>query len=400
MARRYLSRRSFLRGTAGIALSLPALEAMGESAKPPMRLICIGLHLGLHGPAFFPKQAGSQYELTPLLRPLESHRRHFTVFSNLEHAGVGKGHPATVNFLTGTDKPKSRKQASLDQVAAATVGKQTRFASLQLEAQANQQKGRHLSWAPGGIALPQESDPRAVFDRLFKPVSGAARQSLANAKSVLDHVLEDARGLQSQLGAADRAKLDEYLAAIRDVEADLQKAERLDSGLGGKVGAAPEIAIPDGRRLGVREGSRVMMQLAALAFQADLTRVVTLRLPGEEHALSHHGQKRNKVRQLVELQSGYMTEVAEFLKRLQSMQEPAGSLLDHTIVLLGSGMGNASTHSTKDLPILVAGGGFRHGRHVRFGNQAPPLANLYVTLLRQMGLPVERFANSHGAMNV
>lgn len=400
----HLDRRTFLRG-AGVGVSLPMLDAMlpvaraarRSASESPTRMLCVGLHLGLHGPAFYPKQAGRNYETTTLLAPIDAFRDDFTVFSGLDHPGVGKGHPATVNFLTGAANPKKRKLASLDQVAAQAVRSETRFASLQLEARnAGSQKGRYLSWAKGGVPLPQENDPRALFDKLFKrPADGKqAKESLSDARSILDHVLEDAHDLQSRLGTADREKLDEYLSAVREVEREIQQAEKWAGQPGAK--AASDVEIPGGR-LSTVQGLRVMYRLIALAFQSDLTRVATLRIPGEQHPLSHHGQKANKVKSLVKLQQGYMTELAGLLKHLKSTTDGDGTLLDHTMVLYGSGMGNAAAHSTRNLPILLAGGGFRHGGHQKFGGKRkPPLANLYVTMLQRMGLEVGKFSSSRG----
>ncbi|MGY8769650.1 MAG: DUF1552 domain-containing protein [Pirellulales bacterium] len=401
-----LNRRLFLRG-AGVSVAVPMLEAMipsqrtaaAEAIKQPMRMICVGLHLGVHTPSFFPGQAGRGYKMTPLLKAIEPYRNEFTVFSGLDHAGVGKGHPATVNYLTGVDNPRQRKQISLDQVAARAVGSQTRFASLQLEARANNQKGRPLSWAPGGIPLPLVSNPQAVFDRLFRQPKDVdkLKESLTDASSILDHITEDANDLQRKLGKADSGKIDEYLAAIRQVELDIEKAE--------KFADRPfhdfedELNIPN-TQLSVTQNSQIMYHLTALAFQADLTRVMTFRVPAENHALSHHGKQQAKVNAFVNLQKRYMTEFAGLLKQLKSRPDGEGTLLDNTMVLFGSGMGNASIHSTRNLPILLAGGGFKHGQHLRLtGKEKRPLSNLYVSMLRRMGINVSRFSRSNGSMD-
>ena len=402
-----LDRRTFLRG-AGMSMALPMMEAMvpagraaaAQAAQQPMRMLCIGMHLGVHAPAFFPKQAGANYTPPTLLKPLNEFRKDFTVFSNLDHAGVGKGHPATVNYLTGVENPRRRKQVSLDQVAARAVGSQTRFASLQLEAKSGNQKGRNLSWGRGGVPLPLVANPRLVFDRLFsRPQDTEKRkEALADAHSILDHVLEDARDLQRKLGTADREKLDEYMSAIREVEREIQKAEKF---VDQPVGAiASDLEIPINAKLSVTQNSRLMYHLITLAFQADLTRVVTFRIPGENHAVSHHGKKRNKIKAFVAIQRRYMTELARLLQQLKATSDVDGTLLDHTMVLFGSGMGNASIHSTRKLPVLLAGGGFRHGRHLSFaGKRKRPLCDLYVTMLQRMGADVGKFSNSRGSMN-
>jgi len=389
-----------------MGLALPMLDAMlpvgraaAKTVAEPMRMLCIGASLGFYAPAFFPKQTGNRYVASTLLQPLERMRKKFTVFSGLDHPGVAKGHPATVNYLTGVANPRKRKQISLDQIAANAVGSQTRFASLQLEASGRSRtKGQQLSFAEGGIPLPLSSSPRLLFDELFS--GGRRKNSLAAAKSVLDHVLEDANKLQRRLGKRDNEKLDEYLSAIRTVEKDLEKAEQAKQPNKSVLDLANRIEIPDAPVRGVAENTRLMCQLITLAFQADLTRVVTLRLPGENHAASHHGQKPNKVRQFVNIQLGYMNEFARMLEYMQSVKSQGGSLLDRTMVMIGSGMGNSSNHSTRNLPILVAGGGFRHGHHLSFaGNQKPPLSDLYVTMLQQMGIETDQFSSSRSSMN-
>lgn len=405
-----LNRRAILRGGA-TAISLPFLDAMvpiGRAAESviqtaqPKRLLCIGVHLGFYPPAFFPQKSGTDYVAPTLLKPVDHLRKHFTVFSGLDHPGVGKGHPATVNYLTGVARPDKRRQMSMDQVAARAVGGETRFSSLQLESRNGNQKGRFLSWAEGGVPLPFLSDPRIVFDKLFgenqtSPVQ--RRKSLRNAESVLDHVLEDARRLKLQLGAQDNSQLDQYLSAIRDVEREIERAERfIDQPVSS---LARKLNIPNaGTPLSITQSTRLMLQLTALAFQADLTRVVTLRVPGENHAVSHHGKKQAKVNAYVSLQKGYIQQFADFLKYMNETDNVETSLLNQSMVLLGSGMGNSSNHSTRNLPLLLAGGGLRHGRHISFeGSNKQPLSNLFVTLLQQMGLETDRFSSSRSSMN-
>lgn len=400
----HLDRRLFLRG-ASVSLALPMMEAMlptgalAAAARSPKRMLCVGVHLGFYGPQFFPKQIGKGYTTPALLKPIEDFRQDFTVFSGLDHAkAAGRGHPATVNFLTGFGDPKKRKQMSMDQVAARAVGGETRFASLQLECGSNKQKGRHLSWAKGGTPLPLESNPKAVFDRLFAAAMPAAerKQLLADQRSILDHVLVDAHDLQRKLGKADQEKLDEYLSAIREVERSIQKEETF----GDRTAVAPsDLVIPRGKQSLV-QNSRTMYQLTTLAFQADLTRVVTLRIAGEKHASSHHGKKNGNVKAYVENQKRYVTELARALKQLKTTQDANGPLLDNTMVLFGSGLGNSASHSTKNLPILLAGGGLKHGRHLKFAGKAKkPLSNLYVTMLQQMGIKTEKFSQSRGSLN-
>ena len=396
----HIDRRHLLRGL-GVGIALPHLDVMETQAatanKKPCRLVCIGTHLGFHAPAFFPKATGASYKMPQLLKPMEPLRKQFTVFSGLDHPGVGKGHPRTVNYLTGVGDPKKRKQMSIDQVAANHTGPFTRFRSVNLQAKkAGTQKGQHLAFGPGGLPIPQSSNHQQVFDQLFKSTTRpkVARQSISDAKSVLDHVMEDARDLERVVSDADRNKLDEYMTSIREVEKELERASRfVDSPLT----LQQKIEIPEDAKVNMNQGTRLMLKLIGLALQSDLTRVATLRIPGEKHSLSHHGRKAAKVRGLVQTQLGYTTEVALFLKALSEQKEPGGTMLDNTLVLLGSGMGNAATHSTANLPILLAGGGLKHGTHRR---GSVPLSNLFVTMLRRMGVQTDRFSNSRGSVAI
>lgn len=394
-----LSRRTFLRGTAAAAITLPWLEAMGApaAAKQPVRLFCIGMHFGFHPEAFFPKQAGGDYKTPELLEPLANQRRQFSVFSGLDHPNVGKGHPATVNYLTGVEKPNQRRQHSLDQAAAEKIGKQTRIHSLQLAASRTAGKGGNISWGRGGVALPQEPSPRAVFDQLFgakakASVTPEAKAAIDEDRSILDHVLEDTKSLQSKLGAGDRTRLDEYLTAIREVEQDLAKMKEL--GFKPTDINASESDFAGGN--GENDSYRLMLKLVALAFKTDTTRVATLHCPNNFHALTHHGKKKGKINSLIASQKFFVSELARFLEDLNSTKEAGGSVLDNTLVLLGGGMGNASIHSTRNLPILLAGGGLKHGQHHKANR---PLGDLYVTMLRRLGVETDRFSTSRGNLN-
>lgn len=394
-----LSRRTFLRGTAAVTLSLPWLDAMGAPAagQQPVRLFCIGMHFGFHPDAFFPKQAGGNYQLPELLEPLANYRKLFTVFSGMDHPNVGKGHPATVNYLTGVEKPNQKKQHSLDQAAAEKIGKQTRIHSLQLAATRTAGKGGNISWGKGGVALPQEPSPREVFDRLFgakakASVSPEAQAALDEDRSILDHVLEDAKTLQNKLGAGDRARLDEYLTAIREVESDLAKLKEL----GYKPSDVPTNEAEFTGGGSENDCCRLMLKLVALAFKTDATRVATLHCPNNFHALTHHGKKKDKIKSLIKAQKSFVSEFAKLLDELSTAKDANGPLIDNTLLLLGGGMGNASIHSTRNLPILLAGGGLKHGSHLKANR---PLGDLYVTMLRRMGVETDRFSTSRGNMN-
>lgn len=393
-----LPRRTFLRGAAA-ALCLPWLDAMGATpaGNQPVRLVCVGMHFGFHPEAFFPKQAGTDYKLPELLQPLGSQRQRFTVFSNIDHPSIGKGHPATVNYLTGVEKPAQRRQHSLDQAAADVVGKRTRIHSLQMAAGRTAGKGGNISWGKGGVALPQEASPRELFDQLFgkkakQSVSPEAQAALDDDRSILDHVLEDAKTLQGKLGGGDRARLDEYLTAIREVEQDLAKLQ--------EAGFDPSAVTVDESEFnrGGNEADifRVMLKLTALAFKTDSTRIATIHCPNNFHALTHHGKKKNKIQQLITSQQVFVKEFAKLMQDLAETREANGSLLDNSLLLLGGGMGNASIHSTKNLPILLAGGGLKHGRHIKANR---PLGDLFVTILQRMGVETSKFSTSRGNMN-
>lgn len=394
-----LSRRTFLQGSAAVAISLPWLDAMGApaSSSQPVRLFCIGMHFGFHPDAFFPKEGGADYRLPELLAPLASHRQKFTVFSGMDHPNVGKGHPATVNYLTGVEQPEKRRQHSLDQEAAEKLGRQTRIHSLQLAATRTAGKGGNISWGKGGVALPQQPSPRELFDQLFgakakASVTPEAKAALDDDRSILDHVLEDAKSLQNKLGSGDKARLDEYLTAIREVESELVKLKEFGFNPA-EVGASESEFGGGGSEV---DCYRLMLKLVALAFKTDSTRVATLHCPNNFHALTHHGKKKGKIKSLIESQKAFVSEFATFLSELSNAKDAAGPLLDNTLVLLGGGMGNASIHSTRNLPILLAGGGLKHGRHIQANR---PLGDLFVTMLRRLGLPADRFSTSRGNLN-
>lgn len=394
-----LSRRTFLRGTAAAAITLPWLEAMGApvSGSQPVRLFCIGMHFGFHPDAFFPKQAGANYQLPELLQPLANHRQQFSVFSGMDHPNVGKGHPATVNYLTGVEKPNQARQHSLDQAAAEKIGKQTRIHSLQLAATRTAGKGGNISWGKGGVALPQEPSARAVFDQLFgakakASVTPEAKAAIDEDRSILDHVLEDTKSLQNKLGAGDRARLDEYLTAIREVEQDLAKVKELGFNPTDLVASEADFAGGGSEN----DSYRLMLKLVALAFKTDATRIATLHCPNNFHALTHHGKKKGKINSLIASQKFFVSELAKFLNELSATKDAGGSLLDNSLILLGGGMGNASIHSTRNLPILLAGGGLKHGQHHKANR---PLGDLYVTMLRRLGVETDRFSTSRGNLN-
>lgn len=412
-----LNRRTFLRA-AGVSLALPWLEALaprGVSAAaggPPRRLVCICTPLGLHAPFFFPQQPGKDYELSPYLGVIKEYRSDFTVISGLSHPEVGPTHDSGSSFLTGAMHPERRggfrNTISLDQLAAEHVGEETRFATLPLACE-----GFGLSWTRSGAPVPADAYPTAVFTRLFldgRPEEVAAQaRRLSDGQSILDSVRDKARKLQPVLGAADRDKLDEYFTSVRELERSLAVAEKWAQRPKPKVNAQPPQPNNNGADLVGK--SQVWFDLMHLALQTDSSRLITLMLLGTSfvppiagvslghHDLSHHGKDPNKIEQLKKVELALMATFRDFLRKLKETREDGVSLLDRTAVFFSSNLGNAATHAVKNLPVVLAGGGFRHGQHLAFDpNNPPPLSNLYVSLLHRLGIQADRFATSTGPL--
>ncbi|MFO0868779.1 MAG: DUF1552 domain-containing protein [Pirellulales bacterium] len=415
---RHAARRRFLRA-AGVTLALPLLDRFvprlraGERpAPPPRRLVCICTPLGVHAPYFFPEQTGEGYTASPYLEPIDEFRQQYTIISGLAHPDVGSSHDSLYSFLTAAPHPEIRggfrNSISLDQLAAEQLGGRTRFSSLSLSAE-----GFGLSWTRSGALVPPDIFPAQVFGRLFlegRPEEVQAQtRRLRDGQSILDTVREQARGLRPQLGQRDREKVDEYFTSVRELEQRLVTAEEWSRR------PKPHVAVPPPQNnmnpADLIGKTRLMFDLVHLALQTDSTRLVTLLLLGTSlvppipgvslghHDLSHHGQDPQKIAQLRAVELEKMKTVHELLRKLRDTREQEDSLLDRTMVFFGSNLGNASNHSSKNLPVLLAGGGFRHGQHLAFDPaQAPPLSNLYVSLLQRLGLDIERFGTSTGTL--
>ena len=414
-----LDRRTFLRGT-GVTLALPLLDAMlptftraAEPVRPRRRMVLIDLGFGLHAPNLFPEKAGKDYELTPYLEVIREFREQFTIISGTSHPDVDGGHHAAKSFLTAAPKPTSasfKNSISLDQLVAEKIGLETRFASLTLSMMA----GRGLSYSRSGVELPSESRPSQLFARLFlegKPDEKQRQmQRLKDGQSVMDAVLENARRMQQRLGGRDRDKLDQYFTAVRSAEQRLVKSEEWEQRPKPRVDAkAPQDITNTADVIG---RARLMFDMTSLALQTDSTRVVTIYNPGvnavppisgvteDYHNLSHHGRDEERLAQLKIVELEQMKLFGEFLGKLRETTEEGGTLLDHTMVMLGSDLGNGSSHDNHNLPIILAGGGFKHGQHLAFDNNRNyPLPNLFVSLLQQLGLEIDRFASSTGTMS-
>jgi hypothetical protein len=413
-----ICRRSLLRG-AGVTLTLPLLEAMqprssraAEAAEPPRRMICINTTLGLHTPYLFPTATGRDYELTPYLEPIQNFRDQFTVFSGLSHPEVDGGHPAELCYLTSAPHPRAdnfRNTISLDQFAIEQLVPDTRFGSLVLASSSS----RGLSFTRSGVPIPADERPSRIFRNMF--VNGTPAevdqqvQRLKQGQSVLDAVLSEANDFQRGLNQQDLNKLDEYFMSVREVEQRMVKAQEWARRPKPEVSSKPPADIANAVDVPARV--RLMIDLMHLAIQTDSTRFITFALNGlnavptipgvtqDWHNLSHHGQDPTKLSELKVVELQQMQLFSELLAKLGDSSEGSGSLLDRTIVLFGSNLGNASSHDNKNMPIIVAGGGFQHGQHLAFDPlKNPPLCNLYVQLLRRLGANVDLFGSSNGTI--
>jgi len=416
-----LSRRRFLRGTGAAMLGLPFLDAMvptfgrlavGADGKPgesPKRFVAACATLGFHGPFLFPEKAGRDYELTPYLDVLKEHRDQLTVFSGLSHPEQqgNNGHASELTWLTAAQRPGLagfRNSISLDQLIAEKIGHQTRYPFLALST-----SGRSMSWTASGVEIPGETSPEKLFKALFvdgteQEVAAEMRQ-LERGRSILDTVLGEAKKLERDLGARDREKLNEYLAAVRDLEGRLQQSQ----GWTTKSKPKPDADVPKdvADRNDAIAKQRLMYDMIALALQTDSTRTVTFQLSGmnavpvipgvsnDWHNLSHHGKDPAKIDELKIIEEAEFVAFNEFLTKLRGIEENGRPLLDHTSILFGSNLGNASSHDWHNVPVIVAGGGFKHGAHLAHDTKSnEPLCNLFVTLAQRMGLEVGRFGSS------
>lgn len=405
-----ICRRTMLRAS-GVAMALPWLEAMALPSAPRRRMVAINLGLGIHVPHLVPEQAGPDYALTPYLEPLADLRKQLTVISGTSHPEVDGGHSAEKSFLTTAPhpgQPSFRNTMSMDQLAAEKVGLETRYGFLALSL-----AGRGLSHSRSGVEIPSESRPSVLFSRLF--LEGKADEkkrqveALKEGRSVLDAVREEAKRLSGNLSAADRDKLAEYEETVREAERRLAKAQEWENRPKPKVDAPVPKDIAD--KTDVIGRARMLYDLIHLALVADSTRIVTFfknginavpPVPGvtqDYHNLSHHGKDPAKIAELGIIEKAQMTIYADFLRKLRSSKEGDATLLDLTMVLIGSNLGNASSHDNRKLPIVLAGGGFRHGTHLAFtGERDHPLGTLFVSMLQRLGLEVDRFGSGHGTM--
>lgn len=414
-----LNRRFFLRAT-GVTLALPVLESISHrvmgatdvliarttNAARPMRMVCIGNMLGFYAPAFFPKKTGRDYDLPVDIEALKPHQNDLTLFSGLDH-GVKGGHFAIHAFLSGVRTADAKGMPdgniTLDQRAAETIGGATRFPSLAMGSEDGIHGGCLMSWTRAGTRVPPIPSPRELFRKLFVTDSDSDRAKsmdrIALKGSILDAVSGDAKSLERNLGKRDKEKLDEYFTSVRDVEKQLELSRKWST----IPKPDPHMKEPANRDF--VSDLPVMYDLIALALQTDSTRIATFEIGGDfnsrafelrkdYHALSHHGQVQESIDALIKMERYQIEQFARFLAKLKSIEDGEGTLLDHSMVLFGSGMGNANSHTNNNLPIVLAGGGFKHGEHKAYpakGLGRQPLCNLYVTMLQRFGIPVDKF---------
>lgn len=403
------TRRSFLHG-AGITLALPWLESLGgiahaaEAGKEPRRLLLICLPLGIYRDSLIPKQSGTGYETPEYLTPLADLRDRFTVISGLEHPGVSGGHAAQSRIFTGLPSSE-RNRRSLDQYVAGALGQHTRFDSLLLSAGAND-----FGWTDGGSMVPAEKSVVDAFAKLFAE-EGAANKTkvlaeIGRGKSILDHVLDEAHDLQPRLSQRDQEKLDEYFESVRATEKRLVKSEEWIHEPKPQVDSKPPAPFAPEE---IITNLRGVCDLTHLAFKTDSTRVITfgyfrqdtVAVPGVNigyHNLSHHGQDEGNIAQLKRVERAFFDELKTLLTNLKNTKEGDSTLLDRTTIVITSNLGSGNSHSNKDLPVLLAGGRFKHGQHLAFDPGSKPLCNMFVSVLNQLGIEDGSFGTSTGTL--
>lgn len=438
VTKKALPRRTFLRNT-GVTLSLPLLDAMVPSmtalaktpAKPVRRLGFVYVPMGSDITRWTPPGEGGKLgELSTTLSSLTPVTDHLTVLTNMELKNSYPGTHATSNagFLSAakakwTESTDYHLGTTVDQIAAKQIGQQTRLPSLEMAMDLMSMVGQcdngfacvyqnNLSWSSPTTPLPAEAHPRLVFERLFGEggTSEERREALRRKASLLDWVMDDTARLQAELGSEDRARVDQYLDSIREVERRIQKAEAETEN-----SELPDLDRPAGVPVAYSDHAKLMFDLQVLAMQADITRVITFQLaretstrtypevgvPEPHHPLTHHGNNPEKIAKVAKINAFHVSLFAGFLEKLKSTPEGSGSLLDHTLYLYGSGMGNPNVHDHTNLPILVAGGAagsMQGGRHIKY-DEPTPLANLHLTLLEKVGIHLDSFGDSRGTID-
>jgi hypothetical protein len=438
-----LPRRTFLKGL-GTTMALPLLESMvppalaasvqGSSSRP-VRMAYIYVPNGANMADWTPATTGTDFELPYILKPLEAHRKELLVISGLAQDkarpngdGAGDHARASATFLTGAQARKTsgadiKVGVSVDQVAAAKIGKATRFGSLELGCDRGQQAGNcdsgyscsysyNISWKTESTPMPPEVDPRLVFERLFAnnhpgETAEARAKREKYQKSILDFVLEDSKKLRSNLGRTDQRKLDEYMTAVRELEVRLERASNFTH-------VHPDFKQPKGIPGDYEEHIKLMYDLMALAFQTDTTRISTfviahdgsnrsyafMGVPDGHHDLSHHSGNEEKKKKIARINEFHIRQFAYFLEKLKAIREGESNLLDNSMIVYGSGIADGNSHAHHDLPVLLAGKGgstIQTGRHIRYAKDTP-MTNLYLLMLDRVGASTARLGDSSGLL--
>ena len=411
-----IDRRAFLRGS-GVVLALPMLDAMRpafarEAVVTPRRMIAVETNQGIVPEFFFPKGVGKNYQASPYLELLKDHRDKLTVFSGISHPEVDGGHNAEECFLTAAPHPGRagfRNTISLDQFAAERIGHLTRFPSLSLSVGTRSS----ISYTSAGVQVPGEDRPSKLFQRLFVQGSraevDAQVERLRRGRSILDSVADRAKTLSRQVGPGDREKLGEYFEGVRELEKRLEATAAWEKRPKPVVTTKMPVDFTDPGDLVQR--LRAMFDLARLVFQTDSTRLITVyvyqnndrvNLDGVQegtHPLTHHGNRPERLAQLKLIEGAQFAEVGRLMSGLASLSEGTETLLDRTMVLFGTCMGNANAHSNVNLPVMLGGGGFKHAGHLAFNkDKNHPLPNVYVSMLQRMGIEADKFASSTGTI--
>ena len=423
-----INRRRFVLQSVGATLALPGLPSLmakssgGKAAVRATsgagveanRFVAVGNLLGYQQKSFFPETTGKGYETTTLLKPLEASRENLTVYRGLDH-GLKGGHFAVHSFLSGVLHHQSQNlpngNVTIDQFIADEVGTRTRFPSLTVGSEGGIHGGCQLSWTKSGVRVPPITGPAELFEKLFV---GESKERQARRKeenslqaSILDSVNEEARDLSKRVNREDQDKLDEYFTSIRDVEKRLEMRRRWADQ------PKPEPPFEKPADVNTVEDLPMLYELIALALQTDSTRVATLEIGGSflpqhlgidksYHGLSHHGNDEEAIKHLITLETYQVEHFAKFLTRLAAIQDGEQTLLDSTAVLFGSGIGNGQTHTNTDLPVVLAGGGYRHGEFKKVAAKGPnkvPLCNLFLELAKRMGVEAESFGTSAGTFS-
>jgi len=406
--RKSIPRRAFLRGV-GITLALPFLDAMRPALAAaggdatPRRLVAIETNMGILPQYFFPDKPGRDFTASRYLERLAAHRDQMTVFSGVSHPGVTGGHVAERCFLTGTPHPERggfRNWVSLDQLAAEQIGDQTRYPALILSM--SNEGNPTLSYTRSGAPIPSERSPKKLFQRLFvqgKPSEVAANvEALRQGQSMLDFIGEQSARLNRSLSREDQDRMDEYFTSVRALEKRLHSSEAWEQKQKPVINAMPPEHIEGAREFVAK--TRLMFDVMKLALETDSTRVITLFIDTTViHNITHHGNRPEVLAELSAKEEAQFDALNGFLNALDSTKEDSKSLLDRTMVLYGTAMGSANSHSNVNLPVLIAGGGFKHGQHLAFDTTNNyPLANLYLSMLHRLGIESDAFSTSKGTM--